>query len=794
MIYHTDLDQRLHAAWEARARDPERSRLLGADLLDEARKSGGDGEIALALLLVAWGELSRSDFGAARAHASEALERSSRCGDLPGRALAMTLLGGILQRLGHLGDALELHDGALALARERGDGALEAMALNGLGRLREEMGEYASAFEHHGRALEIAAGCDADDERASALLGIGNACDQLARYREAIDHYERSLEIAERIGHLQFQAYATGNIGMTHERLGDLATALSYELRSLALKERMGDLWAAGVSLNNIGIIHKSMGRYAPALDALLRSLDHAERIGDRRGEMVALHNIGQVYEALGEGRRVLPHYQRAMTIAGELGDRQGEAFALGHTGRLYAALGDNRQALLHLLKSLRLHQEIDDRYGERSVLESLADLYLERGDLRRAVEYAGRALAIAESTEERRGTIAALVVLGRAELAGGDAAAGIERLRRALREARDAGFGDDLINVARILADAANASGDTTRARKYDRLARDHAARIFNSEETLRARQLIAGFERRVIRDRAETLGLGAEDLDELFDLDASGDISPSVAGEAAAPPAGRGAPSIVVTTFGSLRVEVDGRELGTAAWGRKRARDLFKFLLIHHRRSITIDEIMEKLWDGASDRSTELLVMNAVSRIRKALQPERPARDRHAILASSERTYRLDLGDDAEIDFVRFKELIVMARRSSSAGERALHYEGAVELFTDEFLKGDYDEEWSASERDMLRDAFLEALEYLTGEHLRAGRWEEAGDGGRRILAFDRTSEPGYEALLGSLVGRGRRAEALQVLEECRDLYRRDLASEPPPRLLAIVDPSAL
>lgn len=246
---------------------------------------------------------------------------------------------------------------------------------------------------------------------------------------------------------------------------------------------------------------------------------------------------------------------------------------------------------------------------------------------------------------------------------------------------------------------------------------------------------------------------------------------------------------PVILVRTFGELRVTVDGRALRTGDWGRKKARDLFKFLLIHHRRTITMDEIIERLWNGAADRNTELLVMNAISRIRRAIEPDRSPRDRRSMVSSMDRTYRLDLGEDAEIDFVRFKELMVLARGASSARERYDYYEQAAALYTDDFLKEDAFEAWAASERDLLKDAFLEALEYMAGEQLRSARLEEAIATARRILPFDDTSERGYEILLEALLLRGRPADARQAYEECRAAFDRVLGAAPPASIRRIM-----
>lgn len=781
----TGLEQRLRAAWAERARDSAQARMRGEKLLDEAYSVGDNRCSALALLLLAWTELARSENAAARRYAEESITLAHGAGDDVGESMALSVLGQILFRYGESREAVARFRHALDLAERADDDVARAMALAGNGRVLDETGSYEQAMASYRHALESAGRAGADDEIGMVLLGIGNVHENLAEYQQALEEYLRALEIAERTGNVQCQAYATGNIGLIYKRFGDLSTSLAYELRSLDLKEHLGDRWAAGVSLNNIGLIYGDLGNYARSLDYLLRALEYAEGIGDRSGEMIALHNINQVYEILGDQRPVLDHYERVQQIAREIGDKRGEAFAHGNTGRVHARLGDHRRALFHMLHGLRIHQEIGDRLGERSALENIAQLYQTQGDFQRAAQYAGQSLALAESVGDYYSVIRSLISLGAAESSGGNHAHAIELLERALQLAREGNYARDLMTISRLLAESCDVAGDMVRSRKYHRLYQEYTRRTFNHEEALRMRRLITGFERKRMRDKAELLGLPAEDLDALFEPD---EPEGTVQGTTVSREPREKTSRISVQTFGELRVTVDGRALRTADWGRRKARDLFKFFVIHHRRTVTMDEIIEKLWEGAAGRSTELLVMNAISRIRRALEPERGPRDRNSMLSSTEGTYRLDLGDP-DIDFMRFKELIVLARGASGAGERYGYYQDAIAFYSDDFLKEDYNEEWTISERELLKDAFIEALEYMAGESLRAGRYEEAGELARRLILSDATSERGYEILMQSLLARGRSTEAVQVYEDCRAVFLRDLGAPPPDAITRIL-----
>jgi DNA-binding SARP family transcriptional activator len=252
-----------------------------------------------------------------------------------------------------------------------------------------------------------------------------------------------------------------------------------------------------------------------------------------------------------------------------------------------------------------------------------------------------------------------------------------------------------------------------------------------------------------------------------------------------------GPAGPAIRVRTFGEFSVTIDGRELSKGDWQRKRARDLFKLLLLHHGTAMTIDEMVETLWGGLSERNVELLVMNAISHIRKALDPGREPHKPSSLLTSSDRTYTLDLGEGAAIDFIRFRKLVTDARRSPMAERRRALYMEAAHLYRGEFLKEDLYESWTAETRHRLQDMLAEALAYLAGEHLREGDLDKAIATARRLIESDPTSEGGYEILLEALRRRGHMAELLKAFNECTRAFRAELGVEPPERLRRLADP---
>jgi DNA-binding SARP family transcriptional activator len=150
----------------------------------------------------------------------------------------------------------------------------------------------------------------------------------------------------------------------------------------------------------------------------------------------------------------------------------------------------------------------------------------------------------------------------------------------------------------------------------------------------------------------------------------------------------------------------------------------------------------------------------------------------------------YLLDLGDDVRIDFIRFQDLIIAARRAESAGEKAERYAEALALYRGGFLPEDTFAEWTDHQRRLLNDAWFEAAEYLAREALREGHVEQAIDHARRILQQDATSESAWHVLLQGLIDRRRLGDLRKELERCRRAFDEAFGEEPPKRLERMVE----
>lgn len=66
---------------------------------------------------------------------------------------------------------------------------------------------------------------------------------------------------------------------------------------------------------------------------------------------------------------------------------------------------------------------------------------------------------------------------------------------------------------------------------------------------------------------------------------------------------------------TFGEFKVSVGEHDIKTSEWGQKKARDVFKILLIHHKVAMNADELIELVWGNLSrkNKNVKASLLNA-------------------------------------------------------------------------------------------------------------------------------------------------------------------------------------
>ncbi|MFF8832021.1 BTAD domain-containing putative transcriptional regulator [Streptomyces sp. NPDC015131] len=228
----------------------------------------------------------------------------------------------------------------------------------------------------------------------------------------------------------------------------------------------------------------------------------------------------------------------------------------------------------------------------------------------------------------------------------------------------------------------------------------------------------------------------------------------------------------------LGPVEARTSGRPVRLAGMRRRR---LLALLLLHARRTVSVDTLVDELWQDPP-ASARHQVHNAVRDLRAALPPAGDG----AGLVSTDIGYRLDLPPGA-LDVHRFTEWTRAARAARREGrdaEAARLLQEALDLWRGDAFAG-IDCPAVTAAAAGLDEQRLTAVEELMELRLAAG---EAGSLVAELSALT-ARHPLRDGLRGSLMlalyRSGRQADALAVYDEGRRLLAGELGLDPGPRL---------
>jgi DNA-binding SARP family transcriptional activator len=200
---------------------------------------------------------------------------------------------------------------------------------------------------------------------------------------------------------------------------------------------------------------------------------------------------------------------------------------------------------------------------------------------------------------------------------------------------------------------------------------------------------------------------------------------------------------------------------------WGSRKARNVFKYLLLRRGRPVPVDDILEEFWPDLTIDGARHALRSTLHRIRRALEPDRPARAPSAFLQVADDTVCLQTGPNVAVDLFEFEDRLGQARRREAQGDGAganVLREEAVALYTGDLLPQDASESWAMGTREWLREQYLSALARLAEAAISRSEPAAALPFAEKMLDADPIHEPGIRTLVRSLADLGRGSDAVR------------------------------
>jgi DNA-binding SARP family transcriptional activator/tetratricopeptide (TPR) repeat protein len=217
--------------------------------------------------------------------------------------------------------------------------------------------------------------------------------------------------------------------------------------------------------------------------------------------------------------------------------------------------------------------------------------------------------------------------------------------------------------------------------------------------------------------------------------------------------------------------------------ALGGSKQRALLGMLLLHAGEVVPSDLLIEELWPGERRADALKALQVAVSRLRKALEPARPAGVDSRVLVTRPPGYELRV-DPERLDAKRFEALLDEGRGALAAGQaqsaRATLGE-ALSLWRGAPLADLAYESFCQAEVARLEELRTAALEERIAADLALGRHAELVAELRTLVKEEPMRERLHGQLMLGLYRSGRQAEALDAYAEARRTLVEELGIEP-------------
>jgi tetratricopeptide (TPR) repeat protein/transcriptional regulator with XRE-family HTH domain len=296
-----------------------------------------------------------------------ALAAARQAGDKSGQAGLLDELGLLQQLTSDYPAATATLTEAIELFGDLGDLPSQAHARNHLGLVQIDVADYPAAAANHRQALALAR--DSGDQLAEAvsLIDLGLVQWLTGDYPAALASYDQALPLTRRLGSAFDEADALCERGATLRLMGDYPAAFADEQQALDLFRQLGDRLGQAWALDELGLLHQLTGDYAAAAASSAAAIELFRDLGGRSGLAKALNSLGELSLRTSAADEAARHFGQALAISRELGTPSEEARALEGIGR--SLLGrDPAEAATRLRQALAIYQRIGVPDAQRVV------------------------------------------------------------------------------------------------------------------------------------------------------------------------------------------------------------------------------------------------------------------------------------------------------------------------------------------------------------------------------------------------------------------------------------------
>jgi DNA-binding SARP family transcriptional activator len=237
----------------------------------------------------------------------------------------------------------------------------------------------------------------------------------------------------------------------------------------------------------------------------------------------------------------------------------------------------------------------------------------------------------------------------------------------------------------------------------------------------------------------------------------------------------------ALKIATLGQFSVWKGRGLIQEKAWQRRRAGELFRFLLLQPNRTASKDAIIDALWAEHDIDSGSNLLHQATSALRRLLEPDLPDKFPSRYLAYDGEQISLKLPPGSVVDF----EVFLQNLRSAIQVRRAEYIQDALHMYSGVLLPLDQYCDWTTELRTHLAELHIEGLVVLARIHLEQERFADALECVHQVSRLDSWNEEAVLIGMQTYLRLGSAPHALRLYNQLAQTLSKDLQLSPRPDL---------
>lgn len=234
---------------------------------------------------------------------------------------------------------------------------------------------------------------------------------------------------------------------------------------------------------------------------------------------------------------------------------------------------------------------------------------------------------------------------------------------------------------------------------------------------------------------------------------------------------------PALRIATLGQFSVWKGQQRLADQAWTRRKAGELFRYLLLQPGRASGREVIIEALWPDHPSENPGDLLHQATSALRHVLEPDLPDKFPSRYLRVEGDHIALALPPGSVVDFDNFERALPQAIRTHNI-DRLLE---ALNLYSGELFPSDRYTDWSAEKRQGLAELRQRGLLALAQSYLLHNQWYNTINCCRQVLNADAWNEDAVHLAMQAYAGLQDIPHALQIYMQLEQILKKELDIAP-------------